>query len=130
MIWYNTLMDKRDVSNETMERYIIDICPYAVKQYNKTFCLQRKKECDWFCGQAGIIKEIIRAGYVKITPLVDFVVTAGEISSMREKSLKDGQKEILQELYDEASRYEGETMSLNAYEIKKWAEKLGVKIEE
>ena len=43
---------------------------------------------------------------------------------------QDTAKEILQDLYDEASKYCDDTMGLNTYEIKQWAKKYGIEVDE
>ncbi len=43
---------------------------------------------------------------------------------------KETAKEILQDLYDEASKYCDDTMGLNTYEIKQLANKYGVEVDE
>ena len=43
---------------------------------------------------------------------------------------KETAKEILQDLYDEAAKYDDETMSLNTYEIKQLAIKYGIEVDE
>ena len=42
---------------------------------------------------------------------------------------KETAKEILQDLYDEAAKYDDETISLNTYEIKQWATKFGIEVD-
>lgn len=60
-----------------------------------------------------LARRIIKAGYRK----------ADEVR-------KEMAKEILQDLYDEASKYCDDTMGLNTYEIKQLAKKYGVEVDE
>ena len=65
-------------------------------------------DCGWKhsrggCEEEPIYRDLARhliedAGYRKIIPNVDFVVRAGELSTMREKAYNEGKREAVKEL--------------------------------
>lgn len=75
------------------------------------------------------------AGYRKIIPLRDFIVTAGELAEMRERACNDARKktarEILQELYDEAKNQDDHRITISTAVIKDVANRhYGVEVDE
>ena len=83
------------------EQAVLEVCPHSLQTSEYTSgigCADRGVECDCFCRQARIIEAMIKAGYRKIIPNVDFVVRAGELATMREKAYNEGRKETAKEI--------------------------------
>lgn len=93
-------MDK-EKEIEEMSNVIAEICEKQSKKY----------KCD-DCNNC-MAEFLLNAGYRK----------ADEVR-------KETAKEILQDLYDEASKYCDETMGLDTYEIKQLSKKYGVEVDE
>lgn len=117
-------------------RHIRNKCnPYDCECYSETndVC------CSFGMKQA---TALYNAGYRKVNE-GDKVLTKEEYEEFIEASIwlefrkgdlieevKEGTaREILQELYDEATRYIGDIVELTAFEIKQLAEKYGVEVE-